>query len=190
MNDSRIDPEGSGELPTATLKGRTWTFPVVWIVPVLAAVVAGYLMYDRVREYGPEITLKFEDAGGVKAGQTPIRYRGVPVGEVTEVELSEDQKYAVVKARLRRPAVSIAREGTMFWIVRPEVGINSITGLGTVITGPQIEVLPGGGKPKWEFVGLANPPVQSENEGRHGPPLGPPPVGHLFSSPSSFLPRF
>jgi len=165
MNDSRIDPEGSGELPTATLKGRTWTFPVVWIVPVLAAVVAGYLMYDRVREYGPEITLKFEDAGGVKAGQTPIRYRGVPVGEVTEVELSEDQKYAVVKARLRRPAVSIAREGTMFWIVRPEVGINSITGLGTVITGPQIEVLPGGGKPKWEFVGLANPPVQSENEG-------------------------
>lgn len=165
MSEARKDPEGGGELPRATVKNRKWRFPVVWIVPVVAAVVAGYLVYDRVREFGPEITLKFEDASGVKAGQTPIRYRGVPVGEVTAVELSEDQKYAVVKARLRRPAVSVAREGTIFWIVRPEVGIGNITGLGTVVTGPQIELLPGTGRPKREFVGRASPPVQPEHEG-------------------------
>lgn len=165
MNDSRNNPESEGELPRATVKSGKWSFPVVWVVPVVAALVAGYLVYERVREFGPEITIKFEDASGVRTGQTPVRYRGVPVGEVTDVELSEDRKHAVIKVRLRRPAVAIAREGSMFWIVRPEVGIRNITGLGTVITGPQIEVLPGTGNPKREFVGLDSPPVPSENEG-------------------------
>jgi paraquat-inducible protein B len=166
MNEPRNDPEPAGELPRAVVKRQTWSFPAVWVVPVAAALVAAYLVYERVRDLGPEITIRFEDAGGVRAGQTPLRYRDVPVGEVTAIELSEDGKHAVVRARLRRPAVSVAREGTVFWIVRPEVGIRSITGLGTVITGPQIEVLPGTGKPKREFVGLAGPPVQTENEGR------------------------
>jgi paraquat-inducible protein B len=144
---------------------RIGRFPVIWAVPVVAAVLAGYLVYDKVREFGPQITIRFEDVSGVKPGQTPIQYRGVPVGEVTAVELGANGKYAVVKARLRRSAVSISREGTRFWIVRPKVGLSDITGLGTVITGPRIELSPGGGKPGRDFVGLENPPVPSEREG-------------------------
>lgn len=165
MNEPRNDREPAGALPRA-VKRRTWSLPAVWVVPVAAALVAAYLVYERVRDLGPEITIRFDDAGGVRAGQTPIRYRGVPVGEVTALELSEDGRHAVVRARLRRPAVSVAREGTVFWIVRPEVGIRSITGLGTVVTGPQIELLPGAGKPKREFVGLAGPPLRTESDGR------------------------
>jgi paraquat-inducible protein B len=144
---------------------KPWKFSVVWIVPLVAAIVAGYLVFDRVREYGPAITIRFKDAGGLKSGQTPIRYRGVQLGEVTALELSGDRQHAVVKARLRRPAESIAREGTNFWIVRPEVGIGNISGLGTVITGPHIEVSPGAGEPKKDFLGLERPPVVSERKG-------------------------
>jgi paraquat-inducible protein B len=137
----------------------------VWVVPVIAAIIAGYLVYDRVREYGPKITITFTDAGGLIAGQTQITYRGVEIGQVKELELSEDRRHALVKARLRRWAEPIAREGTLFWIVRPEVGIGNITGLGTVITGPQIEASPGAGKPKSEFKGLDRPPVALERKG-------------------------
>ncbi len=133
---------------------------------MLAAVVAIYLVYNRVQEYGPTITIKFKDGSGLKSGQTPLIYRGVPIGQVTAVELSEDEEYVLVAVRLRRPAASIAREGSAFWVVRPEVEIGNITGLGTVITGPEIEVVPGSGKAKSEFVGLEKAPVALGIKGR------------------------
>lgn len=165
MNDSMEPPEISDDLPEAKVRARRWKFPVVWVVPVVAALVAGYLVYDRVREFGPEITIRFRDAAGLKTGQTPLQYRGVQIGEVTGLELSEDRKAALVKVRLRRSAEPFAREGTAFWIVRPEVGIGNITGLTTVITGPQIEALPGTGKSRTDFVGLESPPVAVERKG-------------------------
>ena len=165
MSEPQDPPGAAEELPKAKVKNRKWNLPVVWVVPVIAAVVAGYLVYDRVREYGPKITINFTDAGGLIPGQTQITYRGVAVGEVKELELSEDRQHVLVKARLKRSAESVAREGTIFWIVRPEVGIGNITGLGTVITGPQIELSPGAGKPKNVFLGLERPPVISERKG-------------------------
>lgn len=163
MNDSQENPEVADELPKAKVRRRRWGVPVVWVVPVVAAIVAGYLVY--VQEFGAKITIKFKDGSGLKTGQTPIKYRGVPIGEVAAVELSENQQHVLVKARLRRSALSIAREGSVFWIVRPEVGIANITGLGTVITGPHIEVLPGTGEAKSEFVGLESAPVALERKG-------------------------
>jgi paraquat-inducible protein B len=166
MTDTQNNPEDAEELPKAKkVQRRRWDLPVVWAVPVIAAIVAGYVVYDRVREYGPKITIKFKDGSGLKTGQTPIKYRGVQVGEVTAVELSEDQLYVLVQARLRHSAASIAREGAVFWVVRPEVGLSNVAALGTVITGPEIGVLPGNGEPKSEFVGLESSPVALEREG-------------------------
>lgn len=165
MNRLQDDPEATGKLPRAKVRERRWRFPIVWVIPAVAAIVAGYLIYDRVHEYGSRITITFKDASGLRAGETPIQYRGVLVGEVTALELSEDHQHVLVKARLRRSAVSVAREGAEFWIVRPEVGIGNITGLGTVMTGPQIEVSPGTGEPRTEFVGLDSPPAAWERNG-------------------------
>jgi paraquat-inducible protein B len=155
-------PEG---LPKAIVRASRWSFPVIWVVPVIAAIVAGYLVYDRVREYGPTITIRFKDATGLKAGETQIKHLGVPIGQVHAVALTEDLDHVAVTARLRRAPVSVAREGAVFWIVRPELGAASISGLGTVISGPHIEVLPGTGAPKSEFVGLESSPVILERNG-------------------------
>lgn len=165
MNDSPNKPGSVEEIPKARERRKQWRLPVVWVVPVIAAIVAGYLVYNRVHQFGPKITIRFKDAGGLLPGLTQIRYRGVAIGEVKTLELSEDRQHALVKARLRRWAEPVARERTVFWIVRPEVGIGSITGLGTVVTGPQIEASPGTGKPKSEFTGLDRPPAASERKG-------------------------
>jgi paraquat-inducible protein B len=161
MTDSRDDPEVLETLPTARIRRRRWTVSVVWVVPVVAAIVAGYLVYGRLDELGPTIAIKFKDGGGVKSGQTEIRYRGVPVGQVNAVELGEGHEYVVVKARLRRSATTIAREGSVFWIVGPEVGFGAVRGLSTVITGPYIQVIPGSGKEKSEFIGLDRSPPET-----------------------------
>jgi paraquat-inducible protein B len=151
-------------LPEARITVRRWRIPFVWVVPIVAAAVAGYLVFQRVREMGPTIVLHFKDATNLKAGQTAVQYRGVPLGQVTDVELSDDQRTAVVKVRLTRAAASIAQEGSVFWVVSPKVGITSITGLGTIMAGPYIEVLPGPGGKKKEFVGLDSPPAGMERD--------------------------
>lgn len=163
------EPQKNGEfaetLPTANVRKNRWKFSIVWVVPLIAGIAAGVLVYDRVREWGPQVTITFTDAGGLRTGQTQLKYRGVPIGEVTAIDLSEDHRYALVKVRLRRSAAAVARDGSVFWIVRPQVGLENITGLGTVLTGPEIQVLPGSGEPRLEFAGLDGAPVAIEPDG-------------------------
>jgi len=151
------------ETPKARIRRRR-VFRLVWIVPAMAVAVAAYLIYQRLQDYGPEVKVSFADGGGLRVGQTAVRYRGVQVGEVTGVELSQDEKRAVVRIRLTRTGAGLAREGSRFWIVRPRVGLGQVTGLATVLSGPEINVLPGkAGEPaKYEFSGLDNPPTTIE----------------------------
>jgi len=145
-------------LPAARVRRRRWRVAIVWVVPLIAAIVAAYLVHGRLEEFGPTVTIRFRDGGGVKAGQTEVRYRGVPIGQVSEIDLTDDQEYVVVKARLRRSAESVAREGSVFWIVKPEVGFGTVRGLTTVLTGPYIQVAPGRGPPATDFRGLERAP--------------------------------
>ncbi len=165
MSDEEKTVPSPENLPAAAVRRRRWRIPVVWVVPLVAAIVAGYLVYDRVRSLGQTITIKFKDAAGVKAGETQIQHLGVSIGQVTTVELTDDLEHVIVTARLRRAPVSVAREGSVFWVVRPELGLGNVSGLGTVISGPHIEVLPGNGPPKKEFVGLESSPVILERNG-------------------------
>ena len=147
------------ELPKARIRRRR-LFRLVWVVPLIALAFAIYLVWQHMRSLGPEIAIRFNDAGGVRVGQTPINYRGVQIGEVSKIELSDDHKRAVVKARLHKAAASIASEGAVFWIVRPQIGLERVTGLNTVLSGPEIQVLPGKGEQRVsEFNGLDTPPV-------------------------------
>lgn len=162
MNGRDKEMQYAESLPEAKVIRSRWRLSIVWLVPLLAAIVSGVLVYDRVRERGPLVTIRFADASGLRAGQTPVKYRGVPVGEVTAIELSEDHRHALVKARLRRSAAAVASDGAMFWIVRPQVGLENITGLGTVLTGPEIQALPGNGEARSDFVGLERAPAAVE----------------------------
>lgn len=137
---------------------------VVWIVPLVAAVLAGGLYYRGVVQAGPEITIRFNDGNGLKSGQTAIKYRGITVGMVEEVTF-KDQKHIAVRAQLDKSAEFLAREGSSFWIVRPEISVDAVRGLGTLITGPYIQASPGHGEPAKEFVGAEKPPLTELHAG-------------------------
>jgi paraquat-inducible protein B len=165
MTDSQKDSEAADKLPRAKVRQRRWSFPVMWVVPLAAALVAAYLVYDQVREFGPKVTIRFKDGSGLKAGRTPIQYSGVRIGEVKDVKLSDDLRDVVVEARLLRSAASVAREGSVFWIVRLGTELQDISNLGTVITGAYIQVSPGTGEPKSDFVGMEGSQAAAEPGG-------------------------
>jgi paraquat-inducible protein B len=151
------------DLPRAKIKAQR-RISVIWIVPLIAAIAAGWLVFKNVREAGPVITIQFSDGNGLQANQTVLKYRGVRIGEVRSVKLVQDTSHVEVVARLTASAKNLAREGSVFWIVRPEVGAGGLSGLETIVSGPYIQVQPGNGKTQKKFIGAEEPPIMEQSK--------------------------
>ncbi len=110
---------------------------------MFAILISGWLIFDYYNQRGPRIKILFDDAAGIQAEKTKVRFRGVPIGTVADVYISEDQKDVIAEVILRRDARHFAVEGSKFSLVTPKVNFQGITGLETIFEGTYIAVLPG-----------------------------------------------
>lgn len=156
----------SEELPTAVTPelraAQRWN--IVWVVPILALLIGGWLLYRNVSSKGPEVRIRFQTADGIFAGKTELRCRSVTVGTVSRVELAEDLQSVFVYCTLKSTYGDLLRKGSRFWVVRPRVSAADISGLGTLLTGVYIEMEPGNGPTgptKW--IGRETPPATSRS---------------------------
>jgi paraquat-inducible protein B len=146
---------------------RASSIPLIWIVPLIALLLGGWLIFRAVHDHGPEVTIEFEDGTGVEAGKTQLKHKGGTVGTVTAVDMKPDLSGVIVRLRLDKSAAALARKGSRFWIVRPEIGFSGVSGLNTLLTGVQLAVRPGDGPLVGNFTGLEKaPPPEPSNEGR------------------------
>jgi paraquat-inducible protein B len=153
--------------PRAALRRRRFSF--VWLIPLVALVIAGYLGYRTVLEQGPLLTLSFSTAEGLAAGQTQIKYKAVQLGTVESIDLSADNETVVVKVRMNHVGRRFLNSHARFWVVRPRLTPGDLSGLDTLVSGAYIAVDPGtpGGVRQDHFVGLEQPPgVRSNEPGR------------------------
>lgn len=137
-------------------KPRRWS--LVWVVPLVTLLLSGWLVWRELRKSGPTIDISFADGTGIEPERTRVVHKGVTVGIVKEVMLHPSLEKVIARVELDRAAKQLARSGTKFWIVRPEVSLRGITGLGTILSGPTIGVLPGGGTEQKVFEGLVDEP--------------------------------
>ncbi len=135
-------------------------FSIVWIVPIVAALIGGALAFKALSEKGPTITITFKAAEGLEAGKTKIKYKHVEVGQVEAIHLSKDLKSVVVTAELVKAAKAYLSENSRFWVVRARVAAGEVTGLGTIFSGAYIGIDPGKpGASARSFKGLEKPPI-------------------------------
>jgi paraquat-inducible protein B len=131
-----------------------------WILPGVVLAIASLVIILSLSHRGPRIFIHFNEGYGLKSGDA-VRCRGITVGEVRSVELSPDLKGVDVVIDLRPTASGIAVEGSRFWIVRPQAALTGLSGLDTVVGAKYVAVSPGGGKPRREFVGAEEAPVDT-----------------------------
>ncbi len=118
----------------------TW---YVWLFPLFALLIAGWLFLKYQEQRGPEIQILFDDASGLEAGKTKVRYRGVDIGQVKRIRISQDNKDVIADVALQSDAAQFAVEGSKFWVVLPQVGFAGVSGLETLFAGTYIAVDPG-----------------------------------------------
>ena len=131
----------------------------IWIVPLVAALIAGWLGYTTLSERGPTITIKFRTAAGLEAGKTRIKHKDVEMGVVDSIALAPDLSYIAVVASMHKEAAPFMNDGTRFWVVRPRISAAGISGLETLVSGAYIEMDPGKGDKTRAFEGLEVPPA-------------------------------
>jgi paraquat-inducible protein B len=119
-----------------------------------------YESYEIAHQDGIAITLLFDTAEGLSKG-TKIKYHGIDVGEVQDINFGKSFKTVRLQVYLEKNVAAFAREGTRFWVVKPEISLSKVSNLGTLVTGHYIELSPSKkkGAPKDEFKGLSEPPV-------------------------------
>jgi paraquat-inducible protein B len=155
---------GSEALPTARLVQRE-RLSLVWLLPVLAALVGGWLLFKALSERGPTVTITFPSASGLQAGKTKVKFKDVDIGTVTDIDVSPDLSQVIVVAELRHGSDHFLAEDTQFWVARPRITVSQITGLETLLSGAYVAVSPGDGEPgRRDFEGLSDPPVISTDE--------------------------
>ncbi len=156
---------GSEGRPLAEPQTRG-SFPVsaIWLLPIVALAIGGWLVYQTISQKGPVITIAFESGDGIEATKTKIKLRDVEVGVVESIQFKKDLSGVVVKVEMQKDATPYLTSTTRFWVVRPRLGLSGVSGLGTLVSGVFIEIDPGDGSDaKRDFVGLKVPPVIKSN---------------------------
>ncbi len=205
-------PTQSPRFPMAQLRDARATAEILgtsklWWVAAICLVIAFWLTWSSIPSNGPTVTIHFPEGHGLKAGDV-VRHRGIEVGAVSEVALSDDLTQITATVILTPGAAGLAREGTRFWIVRPQLSLTGISGLETAVGSKYIAVSPGepSASRLLTFEGLASAPPDSDSsdgldlvlrsDGLHGVTVGAPvtwrgiDVGRILSTGLSPDARF
>jgi paraquat-inducible protein B len=162
MTDSPQLPDFP-EVPDAVVERRHLrSSQLIWIIPIVAAIIGISLAVKSYVERGPVITITFKSGEGMESGKTKIKYKDVQIGEVKSIAIAKDRSHIVVTAELSKEAEGLLVEDTQFWVVRARISGGGVSGLGTLMGGSYIGVDAGTSSERRDkFNGLERQPVIS-----------------------------
>lgn len=132
----------------------------IWLVPVIALAIGIWMIAQYMMSKGPEVTLFLKTAEGIEVGKTEVKALNVRVGVITDVSLNDDYSAIIATAQIDKDAARMLKEDTLFWVVKPRIGKEGVSGLETLLSGAYVQLQPGvAKKEKLEFTVLEVPPV-------------------------------
>ena len=157
------------DLPVAkTRPASNWS--AIWVLPLIALIIGGWLGWRAYNETGIEIQVRFESGEGIQANKTEVVYKGMPVGKVKTLKLDDEgsAKGVIATVEMNKDVEQYLKTSTRFWLVKPSVTLAGITGLETLVSGNYVAISPGEGEPTRKFKALAEePPLSDAQPGLH-----------------------
>ncbi|WP_447794376.1 MULTISPECIES: MlaD family protein [Pseudomonas] len=157
------------DLPKAkTRPASNWS--AIWVLPLIALIIGGWLGWRAYSETGIEIQVRFESGEGIQANKTEVVYKGMSVGKVKALKLDDEgsSKGVITTIEMNKDVEQYLKTSTRFWLVKPSVSLAGITGLETLVSGNYVAVSPGEGEPTRKFKALAQePPLSDAQPGLH-----------------------
>lgn len=165
MTDVHAPPSAIIERPGF---GRRFLAGLVWLIPLTAVGLSIGFAWLGTEGHGPLVEIHAEHGHGLDVGDD-VRYLGIVVGEVRSIGIGDETGVhrVLIEARLHESAAKLARVGTEFWVVRPQLTLDSVEGVDTIIGARYLALDPGppDGEPRFEFTALEDAPIAEELTG-------------------------
>jgi paraquat-inducible protein B len=156
---------GQPPLPEPEVEKPSRMPSLVWLIPLLAAIIGVMLVVRMVIDQGPTVTVSFRSADGLEPGKTKVKYKDVDIGLVKTIKLDGDLSKVLVTIDMTKEAKRFTAADTRFWVVKPRIGASGVTGLNTLLSGSYIGVDAGKSEETThEFTGLEKPPQVTRDE--------------------------
>src|SRR3954466_8569309 len=143
---SATDPRSLGHSAVR----RTRRLPVIWAIPIVAILIGAWLGWDTLSKEGPNIVVSFEDAEGLQAGQSQLKYKDIVLGTIKSLEFTKDRRRVLATIATTAQAEPFLTSGTQFWVVKPRLFAGNISGFSTLLSGAYVGLLPGDAAAKAE----------------------------------------
>ena len=156
-----MDIANTSPAPPQAITRRSRRLSAIWLIPLLAVAIAGWLVWDTISKEGPTIEVSFDSAEGLQAGKSPLKFKDIEFGTVKSLRLSADNAHVLVTIATNAQAAPLLTEGAAFWVVKPRFFAGNISGLDTLLSGSYVGILPAAsrGKKQTTFKGQENPPL-------------------------------
>ena len=161
-----MTPEDNTTIARPKVETRKRSFSLVWLMPVLAIVISGYVVWNNYNDRGPLITIVLQSGAGISAGATEVRIRDLKVGVVEDIGFSDGMTAVEVNVRLDKDIAGYVDKDAQFWLVEPQVTARGVTGIGTLLSGVYIAANWDGVEGEFQdrFTALTVPPLASIGE--------------------------
>jgi paraquat-inducible protein B len=134
----------------------------VWLLPIIAAIIGIGMVYQQWQNRGTDIVIVFENAQGLEAKKTKVKFRNVDIGTLKSISFSNDNNSIEATVEIEKSMQEFLHSDTQFWVVRPRIGSGGVTGFSTLLSGAYITIDPGKSEYYSErFIGLETPPISS-----------------------------
>ncbi|MBL4667054.1 MAG: MCE family protein, partial [Sneathiella sp.] len=159
-----MDNEGEPQAHAPVVRRGYTGLMSIWLIPLVAITIAGWLIFQSFLDKGPEITISLSSAKGLEAGKTSLKYKDVVIGVVARIEFPDEGDGIDVIVSINKTASKYLTETARFWVVSPAISLEGVSGLETLLSGAYLEIDPGdGGDSAYWFKGLEIPPVITSN---------------------------
>ncbi len=155
--------QAGSDIPGPEMKSRRGISPI-WVLPIVALLIAGWIVYKSVVDAGINVIITFDNAQGIEKGKTRVIYRGIPIGIVKDLSINKDFRSVNVLVEFVKEAEAHLKKNTQFWMVEPKISPRGISGLETILRGNYLTMLPGDGPEERHFVALSKPPPFGSHE--------------------------
>nr|WP_136250234.1 intermembrane transport protein PqiB [Ningiella ruwaisensis] len=137
----------------------------IWILPIIALIIGVGMFYQEWQDRGQMIEIAFENANGLEEKKTKVKFKNVNIGTLESIEFNEQGDGIIAKVIIDREMTRFLRSDSVFWVVRPRIGSDGVSGVSTLLSGAYISMEAGiSDSISLNFVGLESPPVASPND--------------------------
>ena len=115
--------QSDSAIASADIKHKSKGFSAIWIIPIVAALIGGWMVFQNLLHENPTVVVSFKDAAGVEAGKTLVKFRDITIGKVTKIGFGDGMAEILVTLEFDEIKHKYISEKTRFWIVKPRIGM-------------------------------------------------------------------